>query len=239
MTQHLKDPATDLAPSDDAMLTAYLDSARRIITLAREVGETAAPEPVPACPAWTIRDLLAHVTSVGRLTSSGTGFGDDPQKTVDREVSARRQTSLAGIADEFESVLPTVEARFAGRSVGPLVVDLVSHEHDLRTALGPAYRDHEAGLPEALSAMVAWVRYLDLVGERGLLLRTPEVAALFGGPQVAAEVDLPDAWELFRLLGVRRSADQLRAYRQNGDGSLLFDVTSRYPLPEKPLETDG
>lgn len=238
MTTRRIDPVADRATSDEEMLAAYLASCRRFIALARAAGESAADLPVPACPAWTVRNLLSHVASVAKLSSTGAGFGEDPQATIDREVAARSDRTLEEIAGEWEALLPTMEKIFAGKPVGPLVVDVVTHEHDLRAALGPELRDHEAGLPEALSAMVAWVRYLGLVKDPGILLRTPTTEALFGGPTVGAEVDLDNDWELFRLLGVRRSAEQLRGYPQTGDTALLFAVTSRYPLPESPLEVD-
>lgn len=239
MASDLPDPANDRMPSGEEMLRAYLDSANRFIDMVRRAGESAAGTPVPACPAWNVRGMFAHVTSVARLSALGLGFGDDPQATVDREVADRSGNTLAEIADEWESLLPSVKERFAGNGPGPLVVDVVTHEHDLRAALGPEYRDHAAGVEAALPATVAWVRYLGLVGDPGILLRSPTSQALFGGPQIGCEVGVSDDWELFRLLGVRRSAEQLDAYPSSGDRSLLYAVTSRYPLPEKPLEPEG
>jgi uncharacterized protein (TIGR03083 family) len=239
MASEPPDPANDRMPSGEEMLRAYLDAANRFIAAVRQAGEPAAATPVPACPAWNVRDMLAHVTSVARLSAFSLPWGDDPQVTVDREVAARADRTLAGIADEWQGLLPAVEKKFAGNGPGPLVVDVVIHEHDLRAALGPAYRDHAAGLDAALPATVAWVRYLGLVGDPGIVLRTPTSRVLFGGPAVGCEVVVPDDWELLRLLGVRRSAEQLEAHPCTGDRSLLYAVTSRYPLPAKPLETEG
>lgn len=239
MAIELPDPAGDRMPDGDAMLRAYLDSAGRFIAAVRQAGEAAAATPVPACPAWTVRDLFAHVTSVAKLSALSLGFGDDPQVTVDREIAARAGDTLSEIADEWESLLPKVEEKFAGNGPVPLVVDVVTHEHDLRAALGPEYRDHTAGRDAALSATVAWVRYLGLVGDPGILLRSPTSQARFGGPEIGCEVGVCDDWEMLRLLGVRRSAEQLENYPCTGDRSLLYAVTSRYPLPEKPLEPEG
>lgn len=236
MTVQLPDPVLDLMPSPDAMLEAYTSSARRFIALARGA-EDKADLPVPACPAWSVRGLLAHVTSVATHAAHGLPWGEDIQATIDREVAERADHSLAGIAGEWEALLPLIEQKYAGRGPGPLVVDVVSHEHDLRDALGAA--DHSAGLPEALSAMVAWVRGLDLVGDSGIVLRTPTSQAMFGGSDQITEVEVPDDWELFRLLGVRRSRTQLEAYSRKGDLAPLLEVTSRFPLPERPLEDQG
>lgn len=235
MTVQLPDPVLDKSPSNEEMLQAYLDGAARLIAIARKAGEAGAEVNVPATPAWSVRNVVAHLTSVAHLTVNQLGWGDDVQATIDREVAARADHSVEGITREWEGLLGPLEKMFAGRPSGPLVVDVVTHEHDVRAALGPDYVDHTAGLEEALSAMVAWVRYLGLVGEPGLLLKTPTSHALFGGPEIGCEVELPSDWELFRLLGVRRSEEQLMAYPAEGDKSLLLAVTSRYPLPEAPL----
>lgn len=235
MTVQLPDPVVDKAPSNEEMLQAYLDGAARLIAVARRAGEAGADTIVPASPAWTVRNVVAHLTSVAHLTVNQLGWGDDVQATIDREVAARADHTVDRITNEWEELLGPLTTMFAGHPSGPLVVDVVTHEHDVRAALGPGYQDHSAGLEEALSAMVGWVRHLGLVGEPGLLLRTPTSQALFGGPDIGCEVELPSDWELFRLLGVRRSEEQLMAYPASGDRSLLLSVTSRYPLPVAPL----
>lgn len=235
MTVQLPDPVLDKAPSNEEMLQAYLDGAARLIALARAAGEARADTNVPASPAWSVRNVLAHQTSVAHISVNQLGWGDDVQATIDREVADRADHTVDQIAKEWEALLGPLAAMFAGHSPGPLVVDVVTHEHDVRAALGPEHQDHDAGLAEAVSAMVGWVRHLGLVGESGLLLKTPTSQALFGGPDIGCEVELPSDWELFRLLGVRRSEEQLMAYPATGDKSLLLAVTSRYPLPVAPL----
>ncbi|MDK1361089.1 hypothetical protein QNO00_12550 [Arthrobacter sp. zg-Y1219] len=235
MTVQLPDPVLDKAPSNEEMLQAYLDGAARLIALARDAGDAKADTIVPASPAWSVRNVVAHLTSVASISVNQLGWGDDVQATIDREVADRADSTVDSITKEWEALLGPLASMFAGHPSGPLVVDVVTHEHDVRAALGPEYQDHSAGLEEALSAMVGWVRYLGLVGEPGLLLKTPTSQALFGGPEIGCEVELPSDWELFRLLGVRRSEEQLMAYPATGNKSLLLAVTSRYPLPVAPL----
>lgn len=235
MSVQLPDPVLDKAPSNEEMLQAYLDGAARLISVARKAGEDRADVIVPASPAWSVRNVVAHLTSVAHISVNRLGWGDDVQATIDREVAVRADHTIEEITAEWENLLEPLAQMFAGQPSGPLVVDVVTHEHDVRAALGAEYVDHTAGLEAALSAMVAWVRYLGLVGEEGLLLKTPTSQALFGGPEVKCEVELPSDWELFRLLGVRRSEEQLMGYPATGDQALLLAVTSRYPLPEAPL----
>lgn len=236
MTIQLPDPVLDNAPSNEEMLQAYLDGAARLISLARTAGEAGADTKVPATPDWTVRNVVAHLTSVAHLSVNQLPWGDDVQVTIDREVASRAEHTVDQITHEWEALLGPLAQMMAGHPVGPLVVDVVTHEHDVRAALGEEYQDHTAGLNEALSAMVGWVRYLSLVKEPGILLKTPSSQALFGGPEIGCEVELPSDWELFRLLGVRRSEEQLMAYPATGDQSLLLTVTSRYTLPIAPLQ---
>lgn len=235
MTVELPDPVLDNAPSNEQMLQAYVDAAGRLIAVARKAGEDGADVNVPATPAWTVRNVVSHLTSVAHISVNQLGWGEDVQATIDREVAARAGHPIEQITAEWESLLDPLAQMMAGQPSGPLVVDAVTHEHDVRAALGADYQDHTAGLKEGLSAMVGWVRYLGLVGESGLLLTTPTSQALFGGPEVGCRVELPSDWELFRLLGVRRSREQLMSYPAEGDQSLLLAVTSRYPLPVAPL----
>ena len=241
MTQQFLDldPELNLMPDPIAIGEAYLSSARRIIALTRQAGESCADTFVPASPAWSLRDVLSHVTSVADHAANAIPWGANVQETIDKGVAARANESMEKIASEYEGHLEVLAEKFAGGGPGALVVDTVSHEHDIRSALGPDFKDHSAGLEAVLPSIVSWVRGLNLVGELGIVLRSPNVRALFGGPEVAAEVEVPDDWELFRLLAVRRSAEQLAAYPQKGDPALLLAVTSRYPLPLKPLEIDG
>ena len=46
------------------LAAAYHDARVAMATLARDAGEKANETKVPACPDWTVRDLIAHVTSI-------------------------------------------------------------------------------------------------------------------------------------------------------------------------------
>lgn len=235
MTSALTDPDTDRMPSDAEMLEAYLSSAHRMIELSRSAGDRATDIVIRACPAWNVRDLLAHVTSIASRTLGRAAKIDDVQEWIDHEVAVRSDKTVEEIAQEYEALLADVKVALAGRNPFPLVVDVTTHEHDLRDALGAEVADHEAGLQPVLAAVVRWVRGLYKDGA-GIVLRTPTSEVTFGGPETGLEVNLDDDWELYRLLAVRRSKSQIEAYTHTGDLGLLFDLVGRYPLPENPLD---
>ncbi|MEW2622476.1 hypothetical protein [Streptomyces sp. NPDC048106] len=223
-------------PDDTAMLAAYVASAERIVGLAGTLGDRLKEVRVAACPAWSGHDLLAHVTSVCRRVASPRPIdGGDHQQWIDREIAQRVRHSTAEVAEEFADLVPELEAVMSGRPAGALVVDLVTHEHDLRAALGGTFVDHSLGLHQALSATVAWVGGLKLVQSGCLTLSAPSARAEFGDAGAPTRVTFPDDWEMWRTLAVRRSREQLEGYPRSGDLQPLLDVTSRYPLPEQPL----
>jgi len=216
------------------MLDEYLSSARRFMTLARERADDLGATPVPSCPAWHAKDLLAHVTGVAAHVTSGREMGPDVQAWIDGEVAARSGRTVEAIVREWDEALPPLAGALRGYPVDGLVIDGVTHEHDLRGALGVP--DHEQGLAAVLQALVNHVTELaPLRDGRGVRLRGGTTVCTFGGPEIGLEADVGDEWELFRVLACRRSAGELEAYPRTGEVKLLFDLVSRYPLPERPL----
>jgi len=69
---------TSPAPTVDRHLTGIEDAVARLGAWARRAG---ADSPVPTCPRWTVRDLLAHQGMVHRWATAVV-LGDDP-RTVD------------------------------------------------------------------------------------------------------------------------------------------------------------
>jgi hypothetical protein len=80
---------------------AYADARRRLTDLLVGLDEAALMGPVPACPAWTVRDVLAHVTGVAADVGSGTYF-----------------TGAAGAADAWNDARPGRRARRVDRRPG-------------------------------------------------------------------------------------------------------------------------
>lgn len=236
MTSALTDPDTDRMPADADMLEAYLSSAHRLIELSRSTGDASTDIIIRACPAWNVRDLLSHVTSIASRTLGRAAQIEDVQEWIDHEVAVRADKTVEEVAQEYEALLPDVKAALTGRNPFPLVVDVTTHEHDLRDSLGAGAADHEAGIEAVLPSVIRWVRTLHPKDGAGIVLRTPTSEVTFGGSAAGLEVELDSDWELYRLLAVRRSSSQIEAYTHTGDLGLLFELVGRYPIPENPLD---
>ena len=202
------------AVTDQEIVGGYRDARARMLAIVAELDESSATRPVPACPDWVVRDLLAHVTGIASdLTAGNRPRGGDTQTWLDAQVADRRERSLAALATEwrdsgtrFETMIEAASDRLWG-----LAYDTVVHEHDLRGAIGrPGGRDEPAVRTAALLGM----RILEGdLASRGL----PAFRLVVDGEvHVAGEgepaLTLATSWfEALRLLGSRRTTEEMAA----------------------------
>ncbi|WP_410589899.1 maleylpyruvate isomerase family mycothiol-dependent enzyme [Amycolatopsis sp. lyj-23] len=160
--------------------------------------------PVPACPEWTVTDLLGHLTAIAsRVLARHGGTPPAPAGTV---------PELLDRWDDLGEELDRRLAEAGGRSGEVMVMDAYTHELDLRAALGvPPPVEHLAWAP---SFDVLVRGFSASVAGRGLPavdLRTTggsRWTAGTGRPKVS--VTAP-AHDLYRALAGRRSPAQLAA----------------------------
>jgi uncharacterized protein (TIGR03083 family) len=236
---------------------AYADGRRRLVGLAQGCDAAALARPVPACPDWTVRDVVAHVTGVaadvvhGRYFLGSLDAWRDDRLAAERDawtagqVAARRDRPVAELAAEWAGWAATLEPMLAGATPLPAgspawlrsapVADLAVHLHDVRGALAlPGDRD-AAVTALGLRIYARWLgRRLEARGRPALRLRADDREWVEGAGAPAATL-AAEPFELFRALSGRRSADQLRALAWDGDPAPYLDVLAPYPLPPSPL----
>lgn len=148
----------------------YGAARQRVTELVSGLSDEAAKQPVSACPEWRVHDVLAHLSGVCDDIVSGNleGVATDPWTAA--QVDKRRDWPLAKILEEWTENAAQVEPIvqfFPGRVNEQFVLDMTTHEHDLRNALGqPGARDSDA-IDVAVRFMVE-VGFLANVGLRGL-----------------------------------------------------------------------
>lgn len=190
---------------------------------------------VPACPAWTVKDVVSHLAGItaDALARNSAGVGTEAWTAA--QVERRRGATIdqvlsewAANADPFEALLARLPAERQRRLLG----DIASHEADLRAALGlPAEGGSEA---EALG----FTRYLGTLGERlderglpALRLVGDDGEWVAGSGSPAATVRA-DTHTLFRALTGRRSPARIRALHWEGDAEPYVAAFSNYPCTE-------
>ncbi|HZD02658.1 MAG TPA: maleylpyruvate isomerase family mycothiol-dependent enzyme [Actinomycetes bacterium] len=239
------------------LVGAYADARRRLGELLAGLDEAALAAPVPACPAWTVRDILAHVTGVAADAAGGTYFSGAADAWSDTglaaardewtagQVRSRRDRPVQALVAEWAGWAAVLEPMLAGTVPAPPgspawllsapVADLAVHLHDVRGALRrPGDRDAPAtGL--GLRIYARWLgERLDQAGRPALRLRVGDREWVEGsGPPAAALT--ADPFELFRALSGRRSLDQVRALAWDGGPEPYLDLFAPYPMPASPL----
>ena len=69
---------------------AYADARRRLQQLVAGLDDTGLMAPVPACPDWTVRDIVAHLAGIAEEVVSGTYFAGAADAWNDAGLAAQR-----------------------------------------------------------------------------------------------------------------------------------------------------
>lgn len=149
---------------------------------------------VPACPDWTVQQTVAHLVGVPEDLLAGRREGITSDAWTDAQVQRHVGESLAElraayeeVIEHFDAVLPAIPSP----SNSQLVMDAVTHEIDIREALGETCPDSSA----PISVANAWL--LDMVERRDPSLIEPLEGASCSD------------FALLRSLTGRRSAAQM------------------------------
>lgn len=176
--------------------------------------------PVPATPRWTVHDVVAHVSGVAADGTSGNMAGAPGEEWTAAQVQRSATRSIAELLAEWEGTGQLMEGFLsspAGVNASAAVMDIHTHEADLRHALG---------LPlEVPVDFLAWA---------GEAMRDgfAEAVAAAGLPPV--EVTAPDV-EWFRGRLGRRTDAEVRAFEWSADPGPYLDSFFIFGRAEQSL----
>ena len=123
-------------------ITMYRESQGRVRAL---VNNQNADVPVPACPGWTVKDVVAHLAGVFDDIQRGNLEDATTDAWTAAQVEKRRDRSLSNIGADWHVQVHTHPHVFIGNYVQHLVADMLCHEFDIRGAIGNTEWRH---LPE-------------------------------------------------------------------------------------------
>jgi len=203
------DPRAPLGVGDH-----YRTARGRIDELIRSVDATAWDTPVPTCPGWRVRDVLGHLVGIIEDADAGRLSGPPTTEQTEEEVDRHRDDDPIDLLATWSEIAPGFEAGISATARWPAVLDVVSHEHDIRGAVHREAADSDD--VELTGTLLAeWIRApleIDL-GHRVVRSGTG-----------AAELRLrTTAFEVLRFRMGRRTRDQVRAYDWSADPEPVLD----------------
>jgi uncharacterized protein (TIGR03083 family) len=204
-------PAPDLA-------RLYRDTRERLSLLVSGLDESALAARVPACPRWLVQDVVAHLAAIVEDALAGRLTGPPSEEETAVQVARYRGRPIAETLTGWAAGAPQFEEIIRAFDVPEAVVDVASHEQDIRGALNlPGARD-----TEAIWQMSGWLL-------EGLRAPVPvcvavEDAEFPAGPEGEPVLRLRTTrFEAFRWRMGRRSRDQLAALDWSGDPAPVLD----------------
>ena len=206
----------DASAPDLAQL--YRNTRERLTALVAGLDEQALATPVPACPGWQVQDVVAHLAAIVEDALAGRLTGPPSEAETAVQVARYKGRPMPRTLDGWTAGAPRFEEVISALDIPPAVIDVASHEQDIRGALGrPGARDCPA-----VQQMAGWLLQN---------LRTPvpvrvtvEDAEFRIGPEGKPVLGLRTTrFEAFRWRMGRRSRDQLAALDWSGDPAPVLD----------------
>jgi uncharacterized protein (TIGR03083 family) len=209
-------------PITEAVQSAqlYRECYERIVELVGTLDEAQWSTAVPACPGWTVRDVVAHVVAVAEEWCDGRLSGVPTDAHTAAQVARFREADTTDLLAAGADAIQRLEDAAQTRGLVAPVGDMVSHEHDIRGALGrPGARD---------SGAVGYVcdQLLEMLDSPVPLLVIVEDGQHLSGPTANGDrLRLRTTrFETLRWRTGRRSRAQLAAMDWSGDPEPVLDA---------------
>lgn len=217
--------------------TLYRDARRRISAAVQDLTPEQLATVVPACPRWTVRDLIGHLAGVTADVAHNNLAGAPGEEWTAAHVAARCERSVPELLDEWESLGPRWE-EIARRAAHPSFIvrnpflDTGVHEADIYGALGLPRQP--ADIYQAIVASVVPRVGEDFDGLGVFTVSTPDGEYRIGNGDTEASVQV-DTYELSRAVFGRRSRAQIEAWNWAGEPGEFAERISVFPQREHDL----
>ncbi len=209
----------------------YRAERRELLDLVRPLGAEELATVVPATPAWTVKDVVAHLVGITSDLNALRFDAPDPDIWTARQVASRRSATVAELEAEWEQEAERFEEglRLLGYELGSHYVgDLLQHSQDVREALGRDDVDDDLALAVALDFYVDFFSQA-LVGNAAgaVTVAVGDEAWTAGSGEVVATVTA-ERLPLLRALGGRVPEAEVRRFRWTGEADRVLPYVNAY-----------
>ncbi len=212
--------------------SVYAEGRERISEIVTALDGDQGRVAVPACPEWTVHDVVSHLSGICADILAGNleGVATDPWTA--EQVKERREWPLPEVVAEWGELAPQVEANagvFPVEAGQQWIADLTTHEHDIRGAVGrPGARDSR-GVAIALEFAVTLGLNASLMSERlpALHVVAGEREWTVGGEDATTTLSAAP-FDLMRALTGRRSRNQILAFDWSGGDPEIYVGAFQY-----------
>jgi uncharacterized protein (TIGR03083 family) len=190
----------------------------------------------PATPGWTVHDVLAHMVGVTDDVVHGRLDGVATEPWTAAQVVARSNVTAQMMLEEWDTLGPHFETLMAGvpaEIAGQAVFDAVTHEHDIRHALGAAgARD-----TDALDQAWQWLVTMRPVNGGPTLRFVTEQGVQVSGPGEPEATVKASRFELLRAQSGRRNASEIAEYGWEPEcrPELILASNEVFSMRDEPL----
>jgi uncharacterized protein (TIGR03083 family) len=196
----------------------YRETRERLTSLLREFDGDALTAMVPACPGWRVRDVVCHiVANVEDALAGGLTIPPSEEDTA-AQLARCANRDMGEMLETWAALAPSAEQVIGALSMWPAVIDVATHEQDIRGAVGrPGARD-----TRAIWHCAGWL-ITDLRTPIALAI-TVEDGEFIVGPPGTIELALATSrYQSFRWRMGRRSRTQLAGLNWSGDPAPVLD----------------
>ncbi len=232
---------------------AYEQGLNELQSILETTEDQAMATTVPACPEWSVADLVGHIIGVAEDSARGAFFPDaadawrDPAVAEVREAwtashvrrhgGGSREDLLGKLLHHGCTLVMALRRGGSAVATAPIwmvtapVGDLAVHLADLREALGLPPVTESAISKLGFAAFRAWL-HQRLVAEQlpALELSDGQRTWSVGQGDPVGSISAP-RHELFRVISGRRSAADIARYAWTTDPAPYLQIIAPYPLP--------
>jgi uncharacterized protein (TIGR03083 family) len=209
---------------------AYRLVRQRLTGLLRDQPAAVASSPVPACPDWTVEDVMVHVTAIALDSLAAEKGGSS--------AGVSRGTGFPVLLDQWEGAASRLDRLLAGRGgMERILMDAVMHEYDLRVALRVGWPAQDPVVPVALD-FLGPAFSLAVASRRLPPLRVASRDSSWLAGAGASDVVRGEAVEVMRSLTGRRTLAQVAALDWSADPGTWLPAFTWGPFrpPSQPVE---